>query len=245
MANATRVGAFMIFWAAIAHSQPTYKVGDFAEMTSPKGAPIVVTVAAVLAEGYQVDFGESSVKVRADRLRPHTATLQETMLLLETSAADIDAFVWEADGQRVNPKFGTRECSLCPDRKTPPTAATAAQYFICDTERVRGNEIVLISNVEIALITPSSYEPLMDAAFPGIDQSEKVYQLVGSFDRFVCAALSPGQNAFSRTHNCTESSASVAAGRCWKNTSGDWHCTMDEPTQAGGSNKLAPWPAKK
>ena len=60
----------MIFWAVTAQTQPSpaFKVGDFAEMTAPKGAPVVVTIAAVMPEGYQVDFGGSDRSIGGEKI---------------------------------------------------------------------------------------------------------------------------------------------------------------------------------
>jgi hypothetical protein len=53
-----------------------------------------------------------------------------------------------------------------------------------------------------------------------------VYDIRGTYASYQCAPQTTLMNDFGNTHNCSKFSSPTAQGHCWKDTFGDWHCTM-------------------
>jgi hypothetical protein len=125
------------------------KVGDWAEV--PNGYPpqwVPVTIAGPYDRGtYKINQNGIVVSVSAysTYIRHRTPT-----------AADLATQQGSAAAMRSRPtgpvggKFGSREPAGCPDRKAPPSAANAKQYFVCDWEaNLHPLEIDLAGDVAI------------------------------------------------------------------------------------------------
>jgi hypothetical protein len=201
------------------------KVGDHAE-GSFGGVWYPITIAGPYDPrgSYQVNWKSIVVTLSAysTYIRHSTPT-----------AADLAAEQGSAAAMQSRPtgpiggKFGSREPATCPDRKTPPNAANAKQYFVCDWEaNLHPLEIDLVGDVAIELNSPRPFNYSQDRNYAGIDVRSVVYDARGKFTSYICTANSSQLNAFANTHNCNAFPYPTAAGLCYKDTWGDWHCRM-------------------
>jgi hypothetical protein len=132
-------------------------------------------------------------------------------------------------------KFGSHDPRTCPTRTAALTAATARQYFICDSEYTEGpgasgESINLVSDVTVQLGNPRPFDPAMDtfgfATTNSIDPAQKVVPIRGSFNGYVCGKI--GQMNAPQGSNCNLTKNANAKGICFKSSFGDWHCEMDD-----------------
>jgi hypothetical protein len=130
-------------------------------------------------------------------------------------------------------KFGSRDPRTCPSRAEALSAATAKQYFICDSEytvgpNASGESIYLVSDVTVELGKSRPFNPNTDGfgfeAANAIDPSQSVVPIRGSFNGWVCGKL--GQINASPGKSCNLTTNPHASGLCFKSSFGDWHCTM-------------------
>jgi len=203
-----------------------FKVGDWAEVQNgypPQWVP--VTIAGPYDRGsYKINQGGIVVTVVAysNVIRHHTPTAAD----LATQQGSAAAMKSRPTGP-IGGKFGTREPATCPNRKTPPNATNAKQYFVCDWEaNLHPLEIDLVGDVAIKLNSPRPFNYSQDRNYPGIDVRSVVYDARGKFTSYICTANSPLLNDFANTHNCNAFPYPTAAGLCYKDNGGDWHCQM-------------------
>jgi hypothetical protein len=86
--------------------------------------------------------------------------------------------------------------------------------------------MVLVTNVRVEVAPARGFNPKTDAAHPGIDPKQPVFDIRGSFTHYDCRQPASADNPFARTHNCSTFDEPAAQGICFKNTFGDWHCMM-------------------
>lgn len=215
------------------------KVGDWAEVSPltgitdrdavPNGNPpqwVTVTIAGPYDPrgSYKVSQGGivASVCAYSTCIRRHTPTAAE----LATQQGSAAAMQARPTGP-IGGKFGAREPATCPNRKTPPNATNAKQYFACDWEaNLRPLELDLVGDVAIELASPRPFNYSQDRNYSGIDVRSVVYDARGKFTSYICTANSPQLNDFANSHNCNAFPYPAAAGLCYKDTWGDWHCRM-------------------
>jgi len=137
--------------------------------------------------------------------------------------------------ESVGAKFGSRDPRTCATRTEALSAATAKQYFICDSEftvgpNASGESIYLVSDVTVQLGKPRPFNMETDtfgfAADNSIDPSQPVVPIRGSFNEWVCGKL--GQINAAPGKSCNLTTNPHAVGICFKNSFGDWHCTMTD-----------------
>jgi hypothetical protein len=130
-------------------------------------------------------------------------------------------------------KYDTRDPFACKSKKEPakgaPSPSQAKDYLRCRQERVLGNEIYLLENVqlEVGKGRPFQGGGLQDLNMGDIDPSFPVYPIRGSFDQYQCGALVVGGLAninAPRGKNCNMQSNPNVTGACYKTTFGDWTC---------------------
>ncbi len=217
--------------ANVSGSVKDFKVGDWAQAKNYLGQWITVTIAVVSDPGeYQKyttapiqDVNPIFVNASANEIRHYTPTQAELQIVRETAEAKARF----THGNTLGAKFGTQEPATCPNRKGPINAVTAKQYFMCDSEgELFRNTLFLVGNVtvEVGSARPFSYN--LDSASQGIDNRAQVYDIRGSYATYQCAPQTTLMNDFGNTHNCSKFTSPTAQGHCWKNTFGDWHCTM-------------------
>jgi len=204
----------------------TFKVGDSVEILSAsKWIPCTVS-SPQYGGGYDVQCGRLNLRAKADaeHIRAHAATAAEQGTQQETKAAMAN----RPKGNGIGAQYGTREPAACANRGGPLTTATARQYFICDAEGEKAGYMYLVTDVTIQLGHARAFNWNQDSASTGIDTSQPVYDVRGSYNKYSCTKPTPIDNAFSRTHNCALYDEPNSEGRCYKTTFGEWHCTMED-----------------
>ena len=173
-ANLLAAAALLVAFASLAaQTKPVLitdlKVGDWAEV--PNGYPpqwVPVTIAGPYDRGtYKINQNGLVISVSAysTYIRHHTPTAAD----LATQQGSVAAMQTRPTGP-IGGKFGTREPATCPDRKTPPSAANAKQYFVCDWEaNLHPLEIDLVGGVAIELASARPFNFDKDSNYPGID----------------------------------------------------------------------------
>ncbi len=152
-------------------------------------------------------------------------------------------------------RYGARDPAVCASTKDPSkgalSAAQAQTYFLCGvTGEKEGNDVLyLISGLKIQ-VAPSSrpFNSWTDSV-PDIDPNQPVYSIRGSYTAYTCYI--PGQGGafgFPMGKNCTRADAGgnapfTAAGFCYKDSFGDWHCRM-QPKEAPQTTAGQPAPGK-
>ena len=210
-----------------------FKLGDVAQAKNYMGQWITVTIAVLneLPSGVRLGYTAAPIQdvqpifVNADpnEIRRYTPTPAELQIIRETAAAKASF----THGNTLGAKFGTREPATCPNRKGPINAATAKQYFTCDSEgELFRNTLFLVSNVTVEVGSARPFNYSLDSALQSIDNRAEVYDIRGTYASYQCDPQTTLMNDFGNTHNCSKFPSPTAQGRCWKNTFGDWHCTM-------------------
>ncbi len=228
----------MLLVSAFAQSVTDFKVGDWAQM-SMGGKWFTVTIAGPLNAGaYPVNQDKLVLYALANQLRHYQPTAEELRLANETTQATQN----RPKGNTVGAKFGTREPSTCASRKGPINVPNATQYFHCDNEGVFSRDYVyLVSDVVIQVGSPRPFNMSVDAGASAIDTSAQVYDIRGSYTQYQCAAQTTMANAFANSHNCNKYIKTAAQGSCFRDTFGDWHCSMTAKAGSGQiQNQLPP-----
>ena len=136
----------------------------------------------------------------------------------------------------VGAKYGTRDPWTCNGKKEPVQGALsadlAAQYFLCDFEKVYVNQLYLADNVrvEVGKGRPFQVGVYADTNMRDIDVQYPVYPIRGSFTKYQCSL--PGFKPLGQ--NCMLYPQPNAQGACYKTTFGDWKCHMadlNNPTE--------------
>jgi hypothetical protein len=229
----TVVFTFVLF-AATTQAQ-TFKVGDYVDI-SFAGGWIPCTVSKPVSGntvGVSCGANESRVQASAQYIRARAATAEDKSVEAETAAA----LARQPKGNSLGAQYGTREPVTCASRTAPargaPSADQVRQYFICDEERETSRfTLALITNVKVQVGAASHPPNPQVTQASDIDLSQPVWDIRGSFTNYSCNKLTSllgwptNVNDFARTHNCNVTDESAATGSCYKNTFGDWHCTM-------------------
>jgi hypothetical protein len=76
--------------------------------------------------------------------------------------------------------------------------------------------------------------------FSGVDPSQTVYDIRGSYDRYQCTYI--GNINGERGKNCTHYAQPNASGECYKDTFGEWNCVFSDASVGPerGQFKVAP-----
>ena len=215
-------------FGAFAHAQqlPTFKPGDPVDFyTFGKWVPC--TIESPLAAGnYNVSCGSIAMRAKNDprELRVHVVASTGVQLGFGREAAP--APVPEAIGNSVGARYGTRDPRICDRRPSKFTAAEAKDVFICDAERELNGSLFLVSDVSVDLKQSRPFDPILDAKRPGIDRLQPVLDIRATFNNYQCSAIPASHMDNPNIRTCNEFHATNAAGGCYKNTAGDWHCNV-------------------
>jgi hypothetical protein len=137
----------------------------------------------------------------------------------------------------------TRIPRTCPSLKNPkkgaPSIEQAKMYFMCDSEWESGtvgtgsipSSLWLVDDLTLEVASRSrpfnqsdlSFMMVRDGARVGMDTTKPVYEIQGSFTRYICSDMSRGRRV---GKNCVVSRYTNGAGICFKTTFDDWHCRM-------------------
>ncbi len=136
--------------------------------------------------------------------------------------ASVSAFAQTGIGK----SYGTRDPRTdCGDLKgAAPTQAIALKSFICHREQERYPNIWLVEGASVQVGVGRSYNMKEDYNVPEIDVRAKVYPIRGNFKNYQCNPLS--NILHNQGKNCLMSVQPKAGGLCYKNTWGEWLCSM-------------------
>ena len=133
--------------------------------------------------------------------------------------------------QGIGAKYGSRDPRPC--KKTAaagkvPTAAEAAASVICNGEHERGNEsLFLLEDVKVTQIGKGSpYKPGVDFNVDNLDPKFLIYPIRGSLKKYQCGK----PNASDGGKSCWLYDEQNAEGKCYKDTFGEWQCSMSDKT---------------
>jgi hypothetical protein len=132
----------------------------------------------------------------------------------------------------IGRKFGARDPRTCSSRKEPTrgpiSAAQAKQYFACDMESFApsgavGDLLYLVTDIVVEVGKGRPFNALTDSR-RDIDPSQTIYPIRGSYVGFQCGVS--GSIGAPAGHNCARNEAANQGGNCYKDSFGDWHCSM-------------------
>ena len=215
-------------FASIAHAQqlPTFKPGDAVDFYT-FGKWIPCTVEAPLSAGnYNVSCGSISMRAKNDprELRVHVIAPRGVQFGFGVQTAP--APVAESVDRSVGARYGTRDPRICDRRPSQFTAAEAKDVFICDAEHESNGSLFLVSDVSVDVTKSRPFDPAIDTKRPGIDRSQPVIEIRATYNNYQCSAIGASHMDNPIIHTCNEFHATNAAGGCYKNTAGDWHCNL-------------------
>lgn len=126
--------------------------------------------------------------------------------------------------------FGTRDPRACSSKVAPKSgpisARMAAEYVICQNEKVTGDgsDIWLVKNIKVQVGGSVPYGS-NGISISDIASNGTLYLIRGSFDDYLCGRP---LNANGSGNNCTLWQETHAKGNCYRNTFGDWTCNMTD-----------------
>jgi hypothetical protein len=132
------------------------------------------------------------------------------------------------DGKR----FGARDPRPCQSLKEPtrgaPSAAQVKQILSCEAERLQrsgavGDLLYLVTDVSVEIGKGHPFNILTDS-YNSIDPSQTVYPIRGTYTAWQCGVS--GSIGAPAGKNCAKNDAVPMTGNCYKDTFGDWHCTL-------------------
>jgi hypothetical protein len=146
------------------------------------------------------------------------------------SAQTASASAAYAEVQGVGERYGSHNPRTCPAGSltggSAPTLTQATMSVVCSMEGVTTNsELILITEVAVQIGGGRSYNQSNLTNATDADVKAMVYPIRGSFKRYDCAPLPP-RGIYPPGQQCTMYPHTNATGMCYKNTFGDWACTM-------------------
>jgi hypothetical protein len=181
------------------------------------------------------------VHPKPGNMRAHTMTPAEQA---EAVKAATELAARARSGNGIGAQYGVREPTACKSRNTPPgNASTAKQYVLCDTEGFDGvQNVYILSDVNVQVAPPRAFIYTRDSGDKQIDVKAPVYDIRGSFKEYQCGKPRTAGGAYVATHNCILYDQPQAAGSCFRDTFGDWHCSLTGSRLAstGVAGQMAP-----
>lgn len=134
------------------------------------------------------------------------------------------------ENKSIGAKYGSRDPQTCADQKAPAkgaiTAALAAKYFICASEKEDYRYLYLVENVKVEVGGGIPYAAIIGhRSFPEVDVKHPVYPIRGSHTQYQC---NPESDYYQPGKNCTRYEHREAKGYCYKTTFGDWRCHQSQ-----------------
>lgn len=224
------VAALMAAGPAQAQTQASrFKVGDAVEVFyAGKWTPGVVSKEPQTAPflGVYIVNDHGSIMMAGDtpaEIRAHQNNAAEQALASQSA----HAFANWPRGNGIGAQYGAREPAQCASRKAAPNAQLARQYLLCDMEGLDGfGNLDLLTGVTVQIGTARGFLYEQDSGRSQIDVRAPVYDIRGSFTQFQCDKPNRAAGAYVATHNCNVYPQPQAAGACYRDTFGDWHCAM-------------------
>ena len=212
--------------AALASAQqlPTFNVGDSVDYyTASKWIPCTVT--SPLKSGiYNIRCGSVDLRAKNEQseLRVHIAS---TAGILDVS--EVKEFVSRHPlGDSIGARYATREPRTCDNHRATITSTDAKELFICDAEHEFGGTLYLVSDVSLLVSNSRPYSASEDSGKVGIDTKQQVFDISATYNNYQCSQIPSSFTDYPGARNCNEFKMTNAAGSCYKNTAGEWHCLM-------------------
>ena len=125
-----------------------------------------------------------------------------------------------------NPRFGARNPRKCRAVTTVPTADQIPALLQCSMESQDNFYNTLIEDVQVQVGAMRPYAFKADSQNQDIDTTAKLLTIRGSLVRYTCRNISQLDHDPSKI--CTRTPETKASGVCYKNTFGEWTCTMHD-----------------
>jgi hypothetical protein len=238
----TLVLAFTLLIAEPVQGQTTdFKVGDSVEvMINGKWEPGFVTGRSGPG-GYYVSQGRFGMFAKDDpaHIRAHTMTPGE-QAEANKSAGELAS---RLASNGIGAQYGVRNPTTCKSRTAPPSAATVRQYVLCGMEGFDGFQSVnLLTDVNVRVAPPRAFIYGQDSGDKQIDVKAPVYDIRGAYKQYQCSKPRTDGGAYLATHNCILYDQPEAAGSCYRDTFGDWHCSLtgNRLASTGVAGQMAP-----
>jgi hypothetical protein len=147
-------------------------------------------------------------------------------------------------------RFGAREPRIsCAPVKSMPNTDQIKALVQCDDEyQSNDNLIYLDENLSVQAGGTRRYSQFSDGYATGIDTDAPVLPIRGSLDSYQCAPLSKFTNkgtvydTDNTGKNCVITPIRQAQGTCYRTTSGDWLCHLNEGGDSSTDRRDQPPP---
>ena len=144
----------------------------------------------------------------------------------------------------VGARYGSHNPRTCPAGSlsggSAPTVTQATMSVVCNQEGPSIDQaLILISEVTVQIGQGRSYTQSNMYNATDADVNAQVYPIRGSLKKYICSPLPPFC-IFPAGQQCSMFPADPAAGLCYKNTFGDWTCTMSGGLGSQGMSKMPP-----
>jgi hypothetical protein len=202
-----------------------FKLGDSVEVQYAGQWTTGVVTKELQSGTYVVNHGSMIMYINEGpaNIRAHQMTPAEKAVADQSA----QALAGRPTGNGIGAQYGAREPATCKTRTALPSAETARQYLLCDMEGLDvGHNLVLLTDVTVQLAHPRAFIYTQDSGRSQIDVRAPVYDIRGGFKEYQCGKPIMGGGAYTATHNCNLYEQPQAAGSCYRDTFGDWHCTM-------------------
>jgi hypothetical protein len=175
----------------------------------------------------------------------HTTTVRRTKMNKEQSrrcqfaliAVAIASIILLVASSRTNAqagigkKYGSRDPRTCADRTQPKgntiTAAKAKEYIEC-SEFYDTQNLYLVDEVVVQTGSSRPYNPREDMRVSNIDVRIPVTPIRGHLKKYQCGQVNDIKH--NAGENCFIYDWQNAKGLCYKDSFGDWQCTMSDGT---------------
>ena len=206
---------------------PNLVIGDSVDVYSSTGWVPCTISTALVGNLYGVHCGSQDLQARAEptELRQHITPAAMPVTLVDPTE-EVTVIARQPLGDSVGARYGTREPRKCALRTGSISETDAREQFICDSEHEFGGQLYLVSDVSLLVSTPRSFNANEDSVKTGIDPKQPVYDIRASYSNYQCEKISSAFLDRPNNHNCNEAKMSNAAGGCFKNRAGEWHCLM-------------------
>jgi hypothetical protein len=133
------------------------------------------------------------------------------------------------DKTGVGKPYESRDPYTCRDASKPTSTRAVAENYRCNFEEVSGGKLHLVENIVVSEMgSPRQYDHYHDMEAWGIDATQPITPIRGSFDEYVCDEVSDYMQNSGK--NCLIAHSSDAEGVCYKTASGEWKCIMQDTT---------------
>lgn len=164
-----------------------------------------------------------------------------TIVALITFGASNSIFAQNGIGKKYNSR-DPRPCSKTPSPNAKPTIAEAVASVICNGEHEAGIEtLYLYEDVVVTQIAKGTPYKGDIANATDIDLDFLVYPIRGSFKKYQCTLSTPTNEP---VKSCNLYENTDAEGRCFKNTFGQWRCSMSDSTVRDSTKAFPPGSAE-